>query len=406
MVKVLIVEDQTEKQGDIYNLLIHTLGREHVEVKFASYAHDAKYHLRSQNVDIMILDICIPLLPGQLPSRDGGIRLLQEIKGTERIYTYPKYVIALSEYEDLIRKFNLQDGIIHTAIHYDVNSNEWNIRLSECVKTVATITANNVQRRTYMFDIAVICALKEELDYVKEAMQDLEECCIQDEELVFYKGWFHRDNKKISVVAASFGQKGMAAAATLTTKLIHNFIPKYVVMTGIAAGIQDKVNMGDIVVAKYAWDYGAGKEVVEEDRPTHKNTIEQISIDTKMETWVSKLADDPSRLAQIQNSFKNKMPNSLLRLHCGPVATGAAVIADIDKVKEIQNQIRDVIAIEMEIYGVYHAAKWAIDPKPHFVAIKSVCDFADVKKSNDYHNYAAFTSAKVFQCLAEEYFEY
>lgn len=74
--------------------------------------------------------------------------------------------------------------------------------------------------------------------------------------------------------------------------------------------------------------------------------------------------------------------------------------------REIQNQIRDVIAIEMEAYGVYYAAKWAIEPKPRFVAIKSVCDFADVEKGDDYHDYAAYTSARILQCLAEEYFVY
>ena len=406
MIKVLVVEDQFDKQGAIYNLIINTLGNDNIEIKIVSYAIDAKSYLKENSVDILILDICIPLRQGEQLSLDGGIRLLRELKGVEGKYAYPRHVIALSEHKDMIRKFSVEDGIIHTAIHYEADRNEWSIRLSECIKTVVSILSNSIQRRSFLYDVAVICALKEELEYVKEVIHETVEYVVQDEELIFYVGWLRSKEKKISVVAVSPGQKGMSAAATLTTKVIHDFIPRYVVMTGIAAGLKSKVNMGDVVVAQYAWDYGAGKEVVENGRAVHKNTIEQIAIDTQMETWVSRLADDSVRLAQIAADFKHKKPNYMLQLHCGPVATGAAVIANIDKVKEIQNQIRDVTAIEMEVYGVYYAAKWAIAPKPHFVAVKSVCDFADAEKDDDYHDYAAYTSAKVFQCLVEEYFIY
>lgn len=406
MIKVLVVEDQIDKQSAVYNLIQNTFVKDELEIKMVNYAIDAKLYLRENNVDILILDICIPFRQGEQLSLDGGIRLLRELKGVEGRYAYPRHVIALSEHKDMIHKFSVEDGIIHTAIYYEADRNEWSIRLSECIKTVVSILSNSVQKRAFLFDVAVICALKEELEYVKEVMHEVAEYTVQDEELIFYVGWLGSKEKKISVVAVSPGQKGMSAAAAITTKVIHDFMPRYVVMTGIAAGLKNKVNMGDVVVAQYAWDYGAGKEVVEGGKAVHKNTIEQIAIDTQMETWVSRLADDYMCLAQIAAGYKHKKPNYTLRLHCGPVATGAAVIANIDKVREIQNQIRDVIAIEMEVYGVYYAAKWAIEPKPHFVAIKSVCDFADVEKDDDYHDYAAYTSARILQCLAEEYFVY
>ena len=91
----------------------------------------------------------------------------------------------------------------------------------------------------------------------------------------------------------------------------------------------------------------------------------------------------------------------------GPIASGASVIANPEKVQDIiDNQIRDLVAIEMEVYGVYYAAKWAISPKPKFIAIKSICDYADTNKNDDFHDYASYTSVKVFEKLAKEYFEY
>lgn len=53
-------------------------------------------------------------------------------------------------------------------------------------------------------------------------------------------------------------------------------------------------------------------------------------------------------------------PDYELRIHVGAVATGASVIANSEKIKFIQDQIRDVIAIEMEIFGVYYAAAHGI----------------------------------------------
>lgn len=65
-----------------------------------------------------------------------------------------------------------------------------------------------------------------------------------------------------------------------------------------------------------------------------------------------------------------------------------------------------VLAIEMEIFGVYYASKWAIRPRPIFMALKSISDFANPAKADDYHKYASYTSAKAFELLAKNYFEY
>ena len=90
----------------------------------------------------------------------------------------------------------------------------------------------------------------------------------------------------------------------------------------------------------------------------------------------------------------------------GAVATGSAVIANSRKIEEVKAQIRDVIAVEMEIFGVYYAAKWSERPRPKFMAVKSICDFGDEEKSDDYHVYASYTSSKVLETLVKDYFDY
>lgn len=406
MIRVLVVEDKIEKQNQIIKVINEVcVGREDVEILTSSYAIDAKSILARTTIDILVLDICLPFRPGDDLKRDCGIRILSEINGSDK-YTYPRYVIGLSEHKELTEEFSLDAGIIHTSIFYNTASNEWRIKLIECIKAAVSIMANNIIKRSFNYDIAVICALPEEIELVKEGLSDVIVFSLPDDDYIFFKGHFMKDDKKIQVVATQSTHMGMVPAATLATKLIYNFAPRYIVMTGIAAGIKGKVNMGDAVLAECVWDYGAGKEAVEGECAIHKNTIEQIQLDTSILNMVRKLSLDTIGLAEIKKQFMGAKPDHELRLHIGAVATGASVIANSKKVKEIQEQNRNVIAIEMEIFGVYYAARWAVSPQPKYVAIKSICDFADEKKNDDLHRYASYTSAKIFEKLSKEYFKY
>ena len=57
----------------------------------------------------------------------------------------------------------------------------------------------------------------------------------------------------------------------------------------------------------------------------------------------------------------------------------------------------------MEIYGLYAAAHAATAPRPQFMALKGVCDFADPDKESGQQKYAAYASANVFRLLMERY---
>lgn len=202
---------------------------------------------------------------------------------------------------------------------------------------------------------------------------------------------------------------GMVAATSLATKMINNFAPRYMVMTGIAGGTKpDKMNFGDVIVAKTSWDYRAGKDIRKDDSTQHLNSINALSIDTKLISYCRDLSQDKASLREIKDNFKQgDAPGTELQLLIGPVVSGASVVTDPEIVKDVlENQHREVLAIEMEIYGMYYAASWAINPRPRFIALKAISDFADSKKGDQYHKYASYTSAKVFQVLATRYFEY
>jgi nucleoside phosphorylase len=85
------------------------------------------------------------------------------------------------------------------------------------------------------------------------------------------------------------------------------------------------------------------------------------------------------------------------------VASGAAVLQNKETVKQIVSHNRKVIGVEMETYGVFMAARLCSDPKPVAMSMKSVCDFADKDKGDDYQRYAAYTSTRFLHEFALEW---
>jgi nucleoside phosphorylase len=77
------------------------------------------------------------------------------------------------------------------------------------------------------------------------------------------------------------------------------------------------------------------------------------------------------------------------------LVSGAAVVQSKSLVEQtILKTSRKTVGLEMEAYGVFHAAVLASEPRPKVLIAKSVSDFADINKSDDWQQLAAFTSAR------------
>jgi nucleoside phosphorylase len=90
-------------------------------------------------------------------------------------------------------------------------------------------------------------------------------------------------------------------------------------------------------------------------------------------------------------------------MHLGPVASGASVVADPSFLEEVKLQHRKLLGVEMEAYGVLAAAEESPLPQPKAFSIKSVCDFGDENKNDQFQHYAAFTSASALKIFVERY---
>ena len=408
MINILIADDSQEKQKNIKKKLNeYFANRQDVCVVCVQDVVNAKKEMLEKNIDILILDLYLPLIYEDGPDKKGGISLINQTYKSIK-YKYPDCVISISRYKSSMREFKKETGKIHRTIFYDDSSTSWEDELTEVLDFVVPCIENNIFHRCYQYDLAIVCAMEEELQFVKNILTNIKQLILPFDETIYFEGVIEKEDKEIKVIVANAFQMGMAAMASLTTNIINHFIPQYIVMTGIAAGIKSMTNLGDAVVAEFTWDYGAGKDILDDNGfRRHLNTVQPIQTNPTILSRVRILQQDKLFLGHIEEGFDGKVPDTKFKIVIGPMATGAAVIADPEKVQSIMdNQIRNVVAIEMEAYGMYYAANWSVNPKPQFFAIKSICDFADQKKNDDFHEYASYTSVKVLEKLVKEYLDF
>jgi nucleoside phosphorylase len=105
----------------------------------------------------------------------------------------------------------------------------------------------------------------------------------------------------------------------------------------------------------------------------------------------------------VTNRWRGGIPLGNVQMVIGPMASGASVIQDEAIVEEVKAHSRKLAAIDMEAYGVVYAAENCTKPRPTALIVKSICDFADELKGDDFQGFAAFASANVLYefCLCE-----
>lgn len=257
------------------------------------------------------------------------------------------------------------------------------------------------------FDIAVICALAApELEKLCRIGKWTELATVRDDPNCYQVSEFQtRRGRRLRVVAAASTQMGMPAAAVLATKTIMRFRPKIVAIVGIAAGIKSEhQGFGDILAADRTFDYGAGKFTSLDNKLHFSPDPRPLAIDSRLLARLQQWSGKGKHFSEISLEWPAKRPPTALRMHVGPLGSGAAVLGTTEPIADTKNHWRKLIGIEMEAYGVHLACHTAVSPSPVFLCMKSVCDFAD-GKTDDWQDYAAHTAANAFHRFIVEEWE-
>ena len=216
-----------------------------------------------------------------------------------------------------------------------------------------------------------------------------------DEGQSYYKTTFTRDGKEHTLITAQQKVMGMTAATLLATKAVYTFKPRYLCMCGIAAGVgeESKQMYGDVIVPDLIWDYSTGKFVGSDESEIRFGDVGflprpvSVKLDPELKEIVSSTQNDP------ENEF---------HVHLGPMACGSSVVANAEVVeKRIRSLFPHTVGLDMESYAIYYVAESCPRPRPKAIVIKSICDFADSSKSDQYQKFAAYTSSGYLRYLLE-----
>lgn len=397
--KTLIVDDQYQDKAQVIASVLRRVGVANLEL--VTSAKDALRKMKAEKFDLLILDLQIPEEVGQDASPLGGKSLLEYVELNDTIYR-PTSVLAITSHResyDQCLDFFRQRG--------------WTVMLGvddeEYLYSVLSTQKAHLTARSSSFDAAIITALPHtELEAVLQLPCEWEKYQEPDDDNIYHVGSIRISNGETkSVIATCSPHMGMTAAAALTATVCLKFRPALIVMTGIAAGIKDRVELGDILIADPSWDWGSGKLTIKDNVPVFLSAPTQIPLDSSIRKKIQYLATNRTYLDEIYTEWRGgKRPPHDLRMHIGPVATGAVVLEDPETVALIKSQNRNTIGVEMEAYGVMSAAFYLGEWRPKVVAMKSVCDFADPEKGNEWQSYAAYTSAAMaFRFIRDHFFE-
>ena len=215
----------------------------------------------------------------------------------------------------------------------------------------------------------------------------------------YYEACFTRNGKEHRVVYARQNEMGMVAAAVLASKIISHYLPHYLIMVGLAADIarSDVAEQiyGDVNVADLVWNYAAGKFV-----PTDRADIHYGNVGFIPRPTMIRMREEVRPFVEAAAAS----PENQCHVHIGPMACGTAVVANSEVLeKQVRSQMQCTVALDMESYAIVYAAENAIMPQPVPLIIKSVCDYADAQKSDQYQKFAAFTSCEYAKLLYEKF---
>lgn len=408
MIKVLIVEDSVPKAEAVRSLVVGFEEISEDDVVVANDLVEARDICRRTMFDLLILDLQLPTRAGDDPRDGAGCDFVMELVQSVTLFK-PYHIIGLTAYDEVYSGSEvIFDTELWKIIKYVEGENLWRSQLAGKIQYLlgSRKSLTQMEMPSYECDVCIIAALrKPELQAVLDLPGEWKQLEIPGDAAVCYTGEFANGAKRVRVVAASAPQMGLTATSALATKMIMQHKPRYLAMVGIAAGVKGAgPQLGDILVADSSWNYESGKRKSVDGVAVFDPDPKFLGLDFGLKSQVLEAQASRSYLETIQGGWRGRSPDTRLGVHVGPVGSGGSVVQDTAVIEGIKRGQRKLIGIDMETYAVFYAAENSPVPKPIAVSMKSVCDFADEDKSDDFQEYAAYTSAQYLYNFALDRF--
>lgn len=402
MINILIIEDNKSKEEAILGVIAPVVVAAGGNISSCGSLVSARELLSVQCYDVIILDLVLPNRDGEDPEPEGGVSLMEELAISKALIR-PAHVIGLTAYDSAKSTSEKRfSEYLWYLIKYDSASDGWSTQLRQKIDYIISSYRHILSGRLplYDFDVGFLCALADpEMSALLRRPWNWTLRKVPGEKTLFHTGEIMIGSRKLRVVAAVQPHMGNVSACSISERLIRNFRPRLMIMTGICGGgDSSSQELLDLVVAEEAILHDSGKLTTVDRIVTLLPDPKTIQIGSLVRSVMQDIRIQDLMIPALSREFG--LPSSrLLAVHFGPVASGNSVIAASEVVSSIRDRFRKLKGIEMEGYGFSFACTNSSNPAPEWIMIKSICDFADTSKGNGHQSQAASISVR----FAEEW---
>lgn len=214
-----------------------------------------------------------------------------------------------------------------------------------------------------------------------------------------------RFRPELRLVITCIGHAGNYDSSSATTEIIHKYHPKFLVLSGIAAGIKSKVKIGDVVISQGVWGYESaalesGGRVL--PRPDGGRITHSTSQDLSRYLAGSPKATATTVFKRINSGWPTapagkeaeyeKHVAAELSIRDAWIASGEKLLRDPDKLHSLREQHGKVEADDMEAIGFWIACQ---REKIECLVVRGISDFGDDLKDDRFHGLASASAAAV-----------
>lgn len=432
---IMIIDDDFTNRAKMYEYFLKTQ-YEGIDISFnlfsIEYARDLRAELQAhyKDIDAFFLDA---VLDKNGWSR-SGISFETILDQMEKIYadTYvpPIFMLSSEWHRDmtLLTRVNKDFSIFHNPLHPSryytqseiegVNQNAASIgsdgkRILNPLRDEREYIENEILKaRSTRYnssspvDVVLQIAVADEKRRAYQVfnLQESNDKYLKTYNLSYQETTIKGEVRDFHIVVVTQSTMGMTDASRTATAAILAFRPRLIAMTGICAGLHEKTNLCDLIVAKNTFDYSFGK--LFKDKLEHRP--ESLSINSSLTSFVNAnlLNNADAIFAEINSNFHGDSPSGC-RIHFTSMGSGPWVVDNPVIFTEIRDHIvGNCVSLDMEAYGVAAAAHQLNTP---WFILKSVQDYADGKKNRTEiksRAYAAYSSTYILYRYLPKLLEY
>ena len=224
--------------------------------------------------------------------------------------------------------------------------------------------------------IGIIVAMQEELEEIKEYVEDINEKEIRH--ITFIEGKV--EEKNVVLVQCGIGKVN---AAMVTQALIDSYSIEYIVNIGVAGALNPMLNIGDVVIADKLIQHDFDITAFGHSKGYITGVGDFIQTDENLRNKLEKLNHNNK-----DNDYKIKL---------GIIASGDIFCTDIEMKNKIYSKF-DADCVEME--GAAIAQVCYLNEIP-FVVMRSISDSPNGKNAITFDKFLKIASKRIANLLVE-----